>query len=229
MGASGPSIKRSTPAGGAFSGLARRISTDQGRSWTQPEPLGDAHFQGCQACGLIRLRSGQLAMYHGTPAAGWYLSTSADDGRTWSQAGQITTFPNYIPMYHSLIQLSSGRLVLCGYWQTQEPVLGIERMGTTGWGWWRDKLLYMEGHRGASIGFCMTFCSDDQGQTWTQNPDEGVRGIFGWFDERGDLNGAGGIIDLYEPTAAETADGRVLLFARSKSAVWCRATVKMAP
>ena len=50
-----------------------------------------------------------------------------------------------------------------------------------------------------------------------QSPEELIRGIFGWFDERGELTGAGGIVDLYEPTAAQTADGRVLLFARSKT------------
>ncbi|MFH1566944.1 MAG: sialidase family protein, partial [Gemmatimonadota bacterium] len=74
-----------------------------------------------------------------------------------------------------------------------------------------------EGHRGASVGFCFTYHSDDEGRTWRQGPEELVWGIFGWFDERGDLNGAGGIVDLYEPTAAQTRDGRVLLMARSKT------------
>jgi hypothetical protein len=70
----------------------------------------------------------------------------------------------------------------------------------------------MEGHRGVEMGIVIVYYSDDQGQTWTQA--EG--GLFGWFDERGVPNGEGGILDIYEPTAAETKDGRVLLFARSK-------------
>ena len=41
-------------------------------------------------------------------------------------------------------------------------------------------------------------------------------GLFGWFDERGVPNGEGGATGIYEPTAAETKDGRVLLFACSK-------------
>jgi hypothetical protein len=120
-------------------------------------------------------------------------------------------------MFHSLIELASGRLLICGYWQTAEPSLGLERLAPTGWGWWRGRRLFMEGHRGPSVGFCLTFHSDDEGRSWTQGPEDLVWGIFGWFDERGDLNGNGGIIDLYEPTAAETADGRVLLMARSKT------------
>ena len=201
----------------APSGLARRVSADGGRSWSAAEPLRDTHFDGAQACGLVRLQSGELALYHGTPKAGWRLSLSADDGDSWALAGTITTFPYYFPMYHSLIELASGRLLVCGYWQTQEPVLGLERLGSTGWGWWRGKVLYMEGHRAASVGFCFTYVSDDKGRTWKQSPDELIRGIFGWFDAHGELNGAGGIVDLYEPTAAETADGRVLLLARSKT------------
>ena len=59
---------------------------------------------------------------------------------------------------------------------------------------------------------CIAYYSDDEGRTWS--PCEG--GVFGWFDERGDPNGEGGIIDVYEPTAAECSDGRVLMFLRSK-------------
>jgi hypothetical protein len=40
---------------------------------------------------------------------------------------------------------------------------------------------------------------------------------MGWFDRFGQPNGTDGIIDLYEPSLTETNDGRVLLFARSKT------------
>ncbi|MFA6109289.1 MAG: sialidase family protein [Candidatus Latescibacterota bacterium] len=200
----------------AGAGLARRISLDHGRTWTPPEPITGERMAGASGCGLIRLASGRLALYHGAPKTGWWLSTSDDDGATWTLAGRITDYPMYIPMYHSLIQLANGRLLLAGYWQTDEPALGAERMAPSGWGWWQGRTLFMEGHRGPCVGFCFTYHSDDEGRTWKQGPSDLVWGIFGWFDERGDLNGAGGVIDLYEPTAAETRDGRVLLMARSK-------------
>ncbi|MFN0168573.1 MAG: sialidase family protein [Bryobacteraceae bacterium] len=73
----------------------------------------------------------------------------------------------------------------------------------------------MEGHRGVEMGICITYYSDDEGKTWKQS--EG--GLFGWFDEKGEPNGAGGILDLYEPTSAETKDGRVLFIARSNGGV----------
>ena len=71
----------------------------------------------------------------------------------------------------------------------------------------------MEGHRAVEMGISVTYYSDDEGQTWKQSED----GVFGWFDQYGETNGAGGIIDLYEPTSAETKDGRVLMFSRSKT------------
>ena len=197
--------------------LARRTSTDGGRTWSEPGPVGGVAPGPVQGCGAIRLQSGRLAAYHGSPGSGWFLSTSTDDGAGWELAGQITAFPMYVPMFHSLIQLHDGRLLMAGYWQTAEPSLGLERLAPTGWGYWKDRRLFMEGHRGPSVGLCLTFHSDDEGRTWTQGPDDLVWGIFGWFDERGDLNGAGGIVDLYEPTAAQTRDGRVLLMARSKT------------
>jgi hypothetical protein len=203
-------------AHGPAPGLVRRTSTDRGRNWTEPQPL-QGEWPDSQACGLIRLRSGDLALYHGAPKTGWHLSRSVDEGESWQLAGQVTDYPMYIPMNHSLIELDSGRLLIAGYWQTQEPTLGVERTAPAGWGWWQGRTLFMEGHRGPCLGFCFTYHSDDGGKSWTQGPTDLIQGIFGWFDEKGDLNGADGVIDLYEPTAAETADGRLLLLARSKT------------
>ncbi|MFH1570549.1 MAG: sialidase family protein, partial [Gemmatimonadota bacterium] len=184
--------------GGPEPGLALRTSGDGGRTWSDPGSAAGLPPGPVNGCGLIRLQSGRLAAYHGTLHGGWFLSTSADAGATWERAGTITTFPAYIPMFHSLVQLQSGRLLLSGYWQTWEPPLGLERLAPTGWGWWKGRRLFMEGHRGPSIGFCFTYHSDDEGRTWRQGPEELVWGIFGWFDERGELNGAGGLVDLYE-------------------------------
>jgi len=62
------------------------------------------------------------------------------------------------------------------------------------------------------MGFCKTYYSDDEGKTW-----HGCRGgMFGWFNQEGVPDGTGGLTDVYEPTAAETNDGGLLMFARCK-------------
>ena len=192
-----------------------RISNDGGKTWSPSQEMSSEIGVG----GLIRLKSGALAIYgrkNAPDASKWhyYFSKSTDEGKTWSTAALISTYPGYYPMYHSLIQLSTGRLLLTGYWEGlngNHP--DVERHTRTGWGLWRGKILFMEGHRGVEMGICVTYYSDDEGGTW--KPSEG--GVFGWFDRHGEPNGADGIIDLYEPTSAETRDGRVLMMARSKT------------
>ena len=192
-----------------------RISSDLGKTWSAPEELNSEIGVG----GLIRLKSGALAIYgtrYGPDASRWnyYFSKSMDEGRTWTSGVLITNYPGYYPMFHSMIQLESGRLLLTGYWENlngEHP--DVERYTRTGWGLWRGKILFMEGHRGVEMGIGITYYSDDEGQTWKQC----VGGMFGWFDRFGEPNGADGIIDVYEPTVAETKDGRVLWFARSKT------------
>ena len=185
------------------------ISTDGGKTWGEPQTLN------CEvgAEGVIRLNSGALGLYGGGKGD-WKFSSSIDDGKTWTMPVQIPTYPDFFAMHHSMIQLSSGRLLLVGYWEGLNATApDAHRYTQTGWGLWRNLVLFMEGHRGVEMGICIVYYSDDDGQTWQQA--EG--GLFGWFDESGVPNGEGGIIDVYEPTAAETRDGRVLLFARSKT------------
>lgn len=155
------------------------------------------------------------------------------EGRTCSAAGGSTPSPSLttkgrlgqrlrlsatvqgiFQVYHSLIHLKSGRLLLSGYWEgldAKPP--DVERHARTGWGFWQSKILFMEGHRSVEMGICVTCYSDDEGQAWKQS--EG--GVFGWFDRNGEPNGADGIVDLYEPSSAEAHDGRVLIFSRSKT------------
>jgi hypothetical protein len=195
-----------------------RFSKDGGKTWTKPQDLNSEIGVG----GMIRLKSGALAIYgrKNAPDASksiYYFSKSMDEGKTWTTPVMIRNYPDYHLMFHSMIQLSSGRLLLSGYWSTEETQLGIERIAETGWGYWRGRILFMEGHRGRDIGMCITYHSDDEGATWKQGPTESIHGIDGYFDEKGELSGAGVIIEMCEPTAAETKDGRVLLFARSRT------------
>jgi len=186
----------------------RRISSDGGKSWGEPEPLECEIGVG----GVIRLASGALGLY-GQKEGGTYYCSSTDDGRTWTPGALIPTYSDFRPMHHSMVQLSTGRLLIVGYWEALNGAHpDVERVTATGWGWWRGVELFMEGHRGVEMGICLAYCSDDEGETWKQA--EG--GLFGWFNEQGVPDGTGGISDVYEPTAAETKDGRVLLFARCK-------------
>ena len=191
---------------------ARRISTDDGRTWSDSTPVAS----GIGARGMIQLQSGALGMYGGTGRKQdrkVYFTKSLDDGETWTPPVDIGVYPDYHPMFHSMIQLKSGRILLVGYWEGLNATApDAVRHTQTGWGLWRGRLIFMEGHRGVEMGICIAYYSDDEGQTWSQS--EG--GLFGWFDDRGVPNGEGGIVDVYEPTAAECSDGRVLMFLRSK-------------
>ena len=189
----------------------RRISKDGGKTWSDPEPLKAEVGAG----GVIRLQSGALAMYGGKSNAvgAVHFCTSQDDGATWTPPVDICTYSDFRPMFHSMIQLESGRILLVGYWEGLNATApDAVRHTQTGWGLWRGLVLFMEGHRAVEMGISIAYYSDDEGKTWSQC--EG--GLFGWFDERGVPNGDGGIIDVYEPTAAECKDGRVLMFMRSK-------------
>jgi hypothetical protein len=192
-----------------------RTSKDEGKTWSAPQPLNSPIGVG----GLIRLKSGRLAIYgrkfeKGFNEFEYYFSSSPDEGKTWSSPTLISNYPDYRPMFHSMLQLTSGRLLIAGYW------LGFDggekgpasRMTISGWGYWRGKILFLDGERGVWMGICVMYYSDDEGTTWkpAQN------GLYGWFDEWGIQNGAGGFIGLYEPSMAQTKDGKVLLFARAR-------------
>ncbi|MFV1966247.1 MAG: sialidase family protein [Pirellulaceae bacterium] len=189
----------------------RRVSTDGGKTWSDPTPLKAKMGAG----GVIRLQSGTLAMYgaKSMKSGPCYFCTSPEDGQTWTTPVNIGVYQDFRPMLHSMIQLKSGRIVLVGYWEgliARPP--DVQRYTITGSGLWRGRWLWMEGHRGVELGICVAYYSDDEGKTWSQCKG----GLFGWFNERGVPNGEGGVLDVYELTAAETKDGRILMFARSK-------------
>ncbi len=186
-----------------------RISEDGGMSWSEAKPLACETGIG----GLIRLHSGALGAY-GFAGKTLNFILSKDEGETWRSI-PIPVFPGFRPMFHSLVQLDSGRLLLVGYWETEKLncfAPDLLPITDTRWGWWRGVPLFVEGHRWPEMEICKSYFSDDEGASW----DECQGGLFGWFNEQGVPDGTGGITNVCEPTAAETNDGRVLLLARSK-------------
>ena len=199
-------------------GRSYRLSTDGGRNWDQGHPLQCA----IGAAGLIRLQSGALAIY-GRKDNAVYFASSMDEGKTWSEPTQITDYPDFGPLFHSMIQLKSGRLLLTGHWGglyswdyrdgTMVSVHpDLQYLDVSSFGLWRGKKIQIEGHGHApEMGISVVFRSDDQGQTWKKHPG----GLMGWFDFEGRPNGNGGQTSCFEPTIAETRDGNVLFLARS--------------
>ncbi|MGH9397255.1 MAG: sialidase family protein [Terriglobia bacterium] len=197
--------------GGA--GLVYRISKNGGEAWSQPRPLHcGIETSPLESTGMIRLRSGALALYAGKRNE-WYFALSRDEGNTWTKS-QIATYPDFYVLYHSLIQLTTGRLLLTGVWMGLMPDYpDLVRVTDTGWGWWRGRKLYMEGERAPYLIMGLAYHSADEGKTWKQDKSAG---LFGWFDEQGVPNGFGGATEVDETVSAETKDGRILLFGRSK-------------
>jgi hypothetical protein len=113
-----------------------RLSKDGGQTWSDAQPLTADIGIG----GLIRLQSGALAAYGRKLSPGaspwdYYYSQSTDDGKTWSEPSLITNYPHYYPMFHSMIQLQSGRLLLVGYWEGLDAnPPDAARYTNTGWG-----------------------------------------------------------------------------------------------
>jgi len=204
-----------------------RWSHDDGRTWESPMPFPTPIGVG----GMIRLQSGALAIYGktlGTDAKPWdyFTSQSMDEGRSWTDPSLICDYPNFTPLFHSMIQLSSGRLLFAGYWEGFDAweavdggaggVLSVhpecQYADVCAYGTWHGQRYPVEGHAHApEMGMTLVYRSDDEGATWQKHPG----GLMGWFDFEGVVNGYCGQIGCYEPTLAETRDGHVLLLMRS--------------
>ena len=154
-------------------GRSYRISTDAGRTWGETQPLNAP----MGASGLIRLNNGDLAIY-GKHDRNRCFSSSPDEGQTWTEPTIICAEWICSPLYHSMIQLSSGRLLFTGYWERLD---GWEYTGgamvsvhpelqysdVSAYGQWHDQRIQIEGHAHApEMGISMVFRSDDGGQSW---------------------------------------------------------------
>ncbi|HID06824.1 MAG TPA: exo-alpha-sialidase, partial [Armatimonadetes bacterium] len=179
-----------------ISGNRACFSSDGGRTWSKPKNLPTSFN------GVIRLQSGALGAY----SSDLVFYISRDDGKTWERRGKIAVSSwRGSPYYDTMIQTSSGRLILpvrC----TAAGHRGIyERTGAHGI--IAGELLKIEGHAHwpeADIAF--VYYSDDEGRTW--HCSEGH--IIGWHED-----GYGGMWPCDEPNVVELRDGRLMMFCRT--------------
>lgn len=198
-------------------GRMMRTSTDRGRRWSDPQTLNGSLDVG----GMIRLQSGSIGMY-GSRQGRHFFALSQDEGATWSEPSFITDYPTFFPLYHAMIQLRSGRLLICGYtsmmsWDEGAGTMisvhpDLQYADVSAYGSWRGQKIAIEGHGHApEMGMTVVYRSDDEGRTWAKHPG----GLMGWFDFDGVVNGNCGLTPCFEPTLAEARDGNVLLMMRS--------------
>lgn len=198
------------------------LSTNGGQTWNKTTPLN------CEAMGnpsnmaCLRLQSGQLVIAHrgkelygkGTEMFNWnpfYLSLSNDRGKTWIGSWPMDLLGG--PYHDTLIQLSSGRLVMPSrvcYSNNHHP--GLEYGRASSHGTWKNMRVQISGHyHYPEIDITSVSHSDNNGQTWKQCSGQ----LMGWFDGDGLLNGRGGITAVDEPSVAECVNGRIMLMGRS--------------
>ncbi len=158
-----------------------QTSTDGGRTWSDPEPLGPPDLRGTST--LLRLRSGALALGCRTG-----VTISTDETKSWGPVHPVK---------------------LLGIPNQAHPDVNPDN--TCAYGILQGKRVRIECHyHRPEIDIASVSYSDDLGETWQMcDP------LMGWFDANGIPNGFRGVTAVDEPTVAETADGRVLLFARS--------------
>jgi len=180
----------------AAGGLVR--SADNGRTWSDPEPLPEG------ISGLLhRTADGRLDMHNIQSESPFEIvrATSQDNGRTWSEpevTGEII-FPDEkacANLYLTrLLELGDGSLLLFAYGQTQWDMKTIEGR--------QYSILPTPG----MIGMCLR--SRDGGQSWSapanlDGPpyyDEGI-GLMNAKDLRNEIS------------AAQTQDGRIITLSR---------------
>jgi hypothetical protein len=191
-----------------------RRSTDGGKTWSEPRPFGT----GIGGTGLLRLKSGKLALVSPVGYAAGQMFLSADEGSSWTLAGPITTPGGPVfELGDTMIQLASGRLLYCWDYNMAGNHPGLEYETVMAHGAWKGVRYDVEGHGHLPEFFCAGFSwSDDEGKTWAYGTWTNMPNVLmGWFDEKGDPNGRNGITPCGESSIVETNDGRVLLFGRS--------------
>lgn len=189
-------------------GLVYSVSDDGGQRWSQTREVLDSSFpdkgrpikSSSHVLGLLRLRSGRVGLCYGRWQAvnndrrqEIFFRTSVDEGRSWSAETSVTPLPgdDLYAFHGSLTQLANGRLILPAYTSFSHNYVGRPKgIGHT-WlpEYYATHMLY----------------SDDEGETW-----DATGALFHWKDL-----GHGGSAPCGEACVDETADGRLIMLARS--------------
>lgn len=170
----------------ARASIVKRYSSDQGRTWTEPEVLipADEAAQNVMSVSLLRLRSGGILLFYlrkdGPDRCKCWLRRSDDEGETWGDASCVTPDDAYhIIVNNCVVQLEEGR-VLVPYQVAGDIQVEDERiLGATAWSddegvsWQYSNLIYAR-HRGAmetrimelTDGSLRVFSRTDQGRIY---------------------------------------------------------------
>lgn len=171
--------------------IAGIYSSDNGRTWSEPEILVHNDALNVMSVSLLRLQDGRIAMVYlkktqlnGCHDVRPYIIFSADETKTWTEPVSITNVPAGVYGVNNdrLVQLKNGRLILPSAYYRYLP-------GSTN----------VPSHR---QGITTFFLSDDSGATWR----ESKQCVYPpqWLD-------AG----LAEPGVVELNDGTIFGWART--------------
>jgi len=174
-------------ADNATAQIARRISTDGGRSWSDDALLIPTEGrENVMSVSLLRLRSGEILLFYAVKN-GWhdcklYVRRSGDEMETLGERICATPRQGYHVVNNDrVVQLSSGRLVVPAAYHTSTGDSGGE---------WTPRAV------------AMCFLSDDEGRTWRPG--------------RSRLEAPpGSTHGLQEPGVVELLDGRLYMWTRT--------------
>jgi sialidase-1 len=169
--------------------LAGRVSSDNGRTWTQEDRVIVENEGGMNvmSVSLLRLQNGEMALFYLLKNSAQdcrpVMRLSTDEGVTWS--APVTCISDEVGYYvmnnDRAIQLKTGRLVLPVCLHT---VKGSEKMD------WQ--------------GMLMCYLSDDNGRIWRRS-----KTVQKGYDASGKR------VTTQEPGVVELKDGRVMMFIRA--------------
>ncbi|OGG50892.1 MAG: hypothetical protein A3F84_06850 [Candidatus Handelsmanbacteria bacterium RIFCSPLOWO2_12_FULL_64_10] len=204
----------------------KRLSSDGGVTWTEPEPLLDAEGNrvGAGNPGPFRLKSGGIGMVYDQSERAQFersvwFTRSGDEGRAWSRPVRVSEPYNNVVFYQGAVVASSGRIVVpvYGFIGGVDPVYhAVEKQHPQ-----RGRALF--GDRWAVVGhhdyesmlcFSWAYTSDDEGETWHRNVGKRAGGGGGEMLVNLDYT-AGGHHACEEPVAVETSPGRLLMLLRT--------------
>lgn len=173
----------------AVADLAMRISSDEGRSWSDDKiVVRREDGLNVMSVSLRRLADGRLALFYLRKTSKEdcrpMMCLSADEARTWSEPAVCITdeVGYYVLNNDRVVQLPSGRLILPVAWH-QGP--GRER---------------------DTAGVIMGYLSDDNGKTWRRSKDS----FKGYAPD-------GRRITVQEPGVIELKDGRLMMYMRTNA------------